>query len=144
MKSKKKTVGWDQPWRGLTEGGSPKTPTRELKQSAMELSNSFKVLKKCAFWPKKMFWNLMQWLLTLMLHKKHYLIVQKQQADLISYKHLFFSPYSFSLIQSVCSPVHCVCACTRVCVHACVRARRGHQNSWTSASSWTRGQQSPH
>lgn len=48
--------------KGKAERGSPKAPTRELKQSAMELSNSFKFLKKFIFWchsmTKKVFRNL--------------------------------------------------------------------------------------
>lgn len=36
--------------KGKAERGSPKAPTSELKKSAMELSNSFKFLKKFIFW----------------------------------------------------------------------------------------------
>lgn len=46
--------------------------------------------------------------------KKHYLIVQKQQALLISYKHLFFFPPTVSLWSSLPAVWFTVCVC--VCV----------------------------
>lgn len=52
-----------------------------------------------------------------MFYKKHYLIVQKQQAALISNKHLFFFPLQL-LFDPVCLQSGSLCVRTCVCVRA--------------------------
>lgn len=77
---------------------------------------------------KNGFWNLNAMIIGSDMLLKYYLM--QQQAVLISNKHLFFFPPPTVCLWSSLSAVRssaCVCA-------------GSHQNSWTSASSWTRGQ----